>query len=157
MVEVVVPAATTAAAANQVDATVTRSISVSQANDDQDNDGIPDITEGFGDVNTNGIPDFLDSNPPTGEEEQPQPSQPRNLLLPSPVPLVRRSLRPHRFCSIAPADGVSVGRRLFCADASPSACQGFSESRFSLICSEWVPAFAGMTACAYTRECVMPA
>jgi hypothetical protein len=71
-----------AAVASAIDATTTRAITLSQPGDDQDDDGVDDIIEGSGDVNDNGIPDFLDSTP-TGEEEEEQPDGPNTLLLPN--------------------------------------------------------------------------
>ncbi len=74
--------AAAATAGQVVDATATRAIVLSQPGDDQDNDGVDDITEGAGDLNNNDIPDFLDATP-TGEEEEEQPGRPDTLLLPN--------------------------------------------------------------------------
>ena len=58
-------------------------VTISSSNLDQDNDGIPDNVEGSGDTNANGIPDFLDPAGPTNEEPVDQPSQLRDLFIPS--------------------------------------------------------------------------
>jgi uncharacterized repeat protein (TIGR01451 family) len=58
-------------------------VTISSANLDQDSDGIPDNIEGSGDTNVNGIPDFLDAAGPTNEEPVDQPSQLRELFIPS--------------------------------------------------------------------------
>ncbi len=77
------PVSVAAVAQDQVATTVSRAVALSQTGDDQDNDGIDDITEGYGDVNANGVPDFLEFTPPTGEPEEGQPGLPQTLLLPS--------------------------------------------------------------------------
>jgi len=74
--------ASVAAAPNEAAAAVSRAIVLSQSGDDQDGDGIDDIIEGPGDVNTNGVPDFLEFTP-TGEPEEDQPGLPNTLLLPN--------------------------------------------------------------------------
>ena len=58
-------------------------VTISPADLDQDNDGIPDTVEGSGDINTNGIPDFLDPAGPTNEPPTEQPGLPGSLYLPS--------------------------------------------------------------------------
>jgi uncharacterized repeat protein (TIGR01451 family) len=63
--------------------TANATVTISPDDLDQDNDGIPDNKEGSGDINTNGIPDFLDPATPTNEPPTQQPGQPGTLYLPS--------------------------------------------------------------------------
>ncbi len=59
---------------------------ISSADDDQDEDGIPDNIEGTGDVDANGIPDFLDPQAPTNLPKEPQPDAfDDDIFLPSVV------------------------------------------------------------------------
>jgi uncharacterized repeat protein (TIGR01451 family) len=64
-------------------ATAQATVTISPADLDQDGDGIPDNEEGSGDINTNGVPDFLDPAGPTNEPPTDQPTAPTDLFLPS--------------------------------------------------------------------------
>jgi hypothetical protein len=64
-------------------ATAQATVTISPDDLDQDGDGIPDNEEGSGDINTNGVPDFLDPAGPTNEPPTDQPTAPTDLFLPS--------------------------------------------------------------------------
>jgi hypothetical protein len=68
----------TVSVATNAQATVT----ISSINQDQDGDGVPDNTEGSGDIDNDGIPNFLDPAGPTGEQPVQQPRQ-RELFMPA--------------------------------------------------------------------------
>jgi uncharacterized repeat protein (TIGR01451 family) len=58
-------------------------VTISSNDLDQDDDGISDFVEGSGDLNNNGIPDFLDPADPTAEPPTNQPMRPGELFIPS--------------------------------------------------------------------------
>ena len=64
-------------------ATGQATVTISPDDLDQDNDNIPDNIEGTGDIDADGIPDFLDPAGPTNAPPTQQPGDQQNLFLPS--------------------------------------------------------------------------
>lgn len=78
-------APTVSVVAQEPTATVvaTATVNISGPTLDQDNDGIFDNVEGTGDVDEDGIPNYLDSAAPTAIDETDQPRDNQRLLIPS--------------------------------------------------------------------------
>ena len=65
--------------------TTAATVNISTPDLDQDGDGISDNIEGTGDVDADGIPNYLDPTTPTGLDETDQPNADESIFLPSVV------------------------------------------------------------------------